>query len=81
MRRRGDSVVGSDGTKVLGMEIVQLPNKEVNIFWRDRVILLKVIKSNEGEGSRKIPPENVNGRAGVLERGYNVNDRVLAGEI
>ena len=33
---------------------------------------MQIVESNEGEGSRKIPPKDVNGRAGVLGRTNNV---------
>ena len=47
-KRGGDLVVLGNRTKVAGVEIIQLSNEEVNVVWRDRVVLLKVIESNEG---------------------------------
>ena len=41
---------------------------------------MKVIKGNKREGSGEIPPENMNGRAGVLGRGYNMNYGILEGK-
>ena len=44
----GDSVVGGDGAEVPSMEIVQLPNKEIDVVRGECVVLLKIIESNEG---------------------------------
>ena len=78
--RRGDLVVWSDGTKVVGVEVVQLPNKEVNVVWRYQVVLLKIIQSDERKSHREIPPEDVNGRARVLGGSNDMNDGILKGK-
>ena len=72
-RAKGGSnlVVGGNGAKVAGVEVVQLPNKEVNVVRGEGVVLLQIIEGNKREGSRKIPPKDMNGRARVLGR---VND-------
>ena len=52
------------------MEIVQLPNKEINIVRGECVILLKIVESNEGKSGWKVPPKNMERRARIL-RGAN----------
>ena len=70
---RGDLVVGSDRPKVAGVEIVQLPNKKVYVVRGEGIVLLQIIKNIEGESSRKIPPKDMNRRAGVLRRTNNMH--------
>ena len=79
-KRGSNLVIGRNGTKVMDVEIIQLPNKKVDVVWGNRIVLLEVIEGNKRKGSRKIPPEDVNGGARVLGRCYDVNDRVLKGE-
>ena len=63
---RGDLVVGGDRPKVAGVEVVELSNEKVDIFRGEGVVLLQVIKSNKGKGSREIPPKDVKRGARVL---------------
>ena len=70
---RSDLVVGGDRAEVPGMEVIQLPNKKVDIVRGDQVILLQIIKGRRGEGCRKIPPENVDRGARVLRRAHDMH--------
>ena len=66
------------------MEIVQLPNKEVDIVRGECVVLLKIVKSNKGESSWEVPPKNMKRGARVLGRTNNMHHQVLkekAGEM
>ena len=67
-KRRGHSVVWSDRPKVAGVKIVELANKEVDVVRGELVVLLQVIESDDWKSGWKIPPKNVNRRAGVLGR-------------
>ena len=53
-KRGGDLVVGSDGAKELSMEIVQLPNKKVDVVRGDRIVLLQIIKGRRGDEGRVV---------------------------
>ena len=66
--KRGDLIVGGDRTEVPVVEVVQLTNKKVNVVRGKSVVLLQVIKGDNGKSSREIPPKDVNGGAGVLRR-------------
>ena len=70
--RRGDLIVGGDWTEVPSVEVVQLSNKKVNVIRGKSVVLLQIIKGNNGESSREVPPKDVNRRAGVLGRTNDV---------
>ena len=67
---RSHPIVWGDGSEVSGVEVVQLANKKVNVVRGERIVLLQIVESDEGKGSRKIPPKDVNGGARVL-RGAN----------
>ena len=69
----GDSIVGGDRPEVPRMKVVELANKKINVVRRERIVLLKIIESDEGEGGRKIPPKDMNGRTGVLGGTNNVH--------
>ena len=62
------------------MEVVQLPNKKVNVVRGDQVVFLQVVESCRREGCREIPPKNVNGRAGILRRAHDMHYRGVKGE-
>ena len=63
---RGNLVAGGDGSKVVSVEVVELSNEKINVVRGEGVVLLQVIESDEGKSSRKIPPKDMNGGAGVL---------------
>ena len=65
-KRRGHSVVWSDRPEVAGMKIVKLANKEIDVVRGELVVLLQVIESDDWKSGWKIPPKDVNRRAGVL---------------
>ena len=67
-KRGGDSVVGSDGAEVPCMEIVQLPNEEVDVVRGECIVLLEIVKSNEGKSSWEVPPKDVERRTRVVGR-------------
>ena len=75
VERRSDLIVGSDWAEVSGMEVVQLPNKKVDVVRGDKIVLLQIVESRGREGCREIPPEDVNGRARVLGRAHNMHHR------
>ena len=62
----GNLIVGSDRAEVPGMEVVELPNKEIDVVRGEGVVLLEIIQSNERESGWKIPPKNMDGWARVL---------------
>ena len=74
-KRGSDSVVRGDGPKVASMEVVQLANKKIDVVRGEGIVLLQIIKRNEREGSREIPPKDMNGGAGVLRRSNDVHHR------
>ena len=57
-----------------------MPNKEVDVVRGKSVVLLQIIKSVKREGSRKIPPEDVDGGTGVLGRMNDVHYWGIGGE-
>ena len=71
--RGSHPIVGGDGSKVAGVEIVQLTNEKVNVVRRKGIVLLKVIKSDERESGWEIPPKNMNGGARVLGGANNIH--------
>ena len=77
---RGNLIVGGDRPKVAGVEVVELSNEKINVIRGEGVVLLQVIKSDEGKSSRKIPPKDVNGRAGVLRGANNMHHWGVKGE-
>ena len=83
MRRvkgRGNTVVGGDRPKVVGMEVVELSNEKINVVRREGVVLLQIIESDKGKSSGKIPPKDVNGGAGVLRGANDMHHRGVKGE-
>ena len=70
---RGHSVVRGDGSKALGVEVVQLANKKVDVVRGESVVLLQIIEGNEGEGGREIPPKNMKRGARVLGRANDMH--------
>ena len=44
-KRRGDLIIGSDWVDIPGVEIIQLPNKKVDVVRGDQVVLLQVIEN------------------------------------
>ena len=79
-----DLIVGGDGTEIPSMEIVQLPNKEIDVVRGECVVLLKIVKSDEGESSQEVPPKNMKRGARVLGRTNDMHHWVLkekAGEM
>ena len=76
-RTKGEShpIVWGDGSEVPGMEVVQLANEKVNVVRRERIVLLQIVESDEGESSRKIPPKDMNGGARVLRGANDVHHR------
>ena len=66
MKGGGDLIVRSDGAEESGMEVIQLPNENIDVVRGNRVVLLQIVEGNERESSREIPPKDVDGRAGVL---------------
>ena len=77
---RSDLVVGGDRTEVPGVEIIKLPNKEVDIVRGESVVFLKIVESDKRKSSGEVPPENMNRGAGVLGRTNNVYHRGIKGE-
>ena len=63
-------IVRGDGPKVASVEVVELSNENVDVVRRERIVLLQIVESDEGESSRKIPPKDMDGGARVL-RGAN----------
>ena len=61
-----DLIVGGDGTEIPGVEIVQLPNKEVDVVRGECVVLLKIVESDEGKSIWEVPPTNMKRRTRVL---------------
>ena len=57
-----------------------MSNKEVDVVRGKSVVLLQIIKSVKREGSRKIPPEDVDGGAGVLGRANDMHHWGVKGE-
>ena len=77
---RGHPIVGGDGSEVPGVKVVQLANEKINVVRGEGVVFLQIIKRDEGEGSWKIPPKDVNGGAGVLRRLNDVHHRGVKGK-
>ena len=75
-----DLVVGSDGAEVPRMEIVQLPNEEVDVVRGECVVLLEIVKSDEGKSSWEIPPKDVERRTRVLGRMNDMHHRGVEGK-
>ena len=73
--RGGNLIVRSDRVEVSGMEVVELPNKEIDVVRGERVVFLQIIKGNERKSGREIPPKDMNGGAGVLRGANNVYHR------
>ena len=46
---RGDSIVRGDGPKIASVEVVELANEKVNVVRGERVVLLKIVESDEGK--------------------------------
>ena len=69
----GHPIVWGDGSKVPGMEVVQLANEKVDVVRGERIVLLQIVESDEGESSRKVPPRDMNGGARVLRRANDVH--------
>ena len=67
---RSHPIVWGDGSEVSSVEVVQLANKKVDVVRRERIVLLQIVESDEGKGSREVPPKDMNGGARVL-RGAN----------
>ena len=44
MKGRSHSIVGSDGPKVAGVEVIELSNKKVDVVRGERVVLLQIIE-------------------------------------
>ena len=80
MKGRGHLIIRGDWSKVSGVEIIQLPNKKVDIVRREVVVFLQVVKSNKGKSSGKIPPKDVNRETGVLRRANNMHHQGVKGE-
>ena len=64
--RRSNLIVRGDRAKVAGVEVVELPNEEIDVVRGERVVLLEIIEGDKRKGGWKIPPENMNGWARVL---------------
>ena len=77
---RGHPIVWGDGSEVSDVEVVQLANKKVDIVRRERIVLLQIVESDEGESSRKIPPKDMNGGARVLRRANDMHHRGVEGK-
>ena len=75
MERGSDLIVGSDWVEASGMEVVQLPNEEINVVRGNEIVLLQIIESRGRESCREVPPKDMNGRAGVLGGAHNMHHR------
>ena len=83
MRRakgRGHPIVWGDGSKVSGVEVVQLANKKIDVVRGERIVLWQIVESDKGESSREISPKNMNGGTGVLRGTDDVHHRGVKGE-
>ena len=67
-KRRSHPIVRGDGYKVSSVEVVQLPNKKVKVVRGEGIVLLQMVESDEGKGSREIPPKDVKRGARILGR-------------
>ena len=73
-------IVRSDRVEVPSIEVVELPDKEIDVVRGERVVFLKIIKSDERKSGWEVPPKDVDGRARVLRRTNDVHHRGVKGE-
>ena len=76
----GNLIVGSDRAEVPGVEVVELPNKEIDVVRGERVVLLEIIEGDKRKSGWEIPPKDMNGGTGVLRRANDVHHRGVKGE-
>ena len=77
---RGNLIVRSDRAEVPGVEVVELPNKEIDVVRGEGVVLLEIIEGDKRKSGWEVPPKNMNGGTGVLGRANDVHHRGVKGE-